>query len=77
MINTLDQDIKKKLALLNPRQKKTVLAVIENFADEQTDWWDRIGEDQQKAIDDSIAQMKKGVLIAHEEVVKKHRWLKK
>lgn len=77
MVKTLDQDIKKRLALLNPRQKKTVLAVIKNFTDDQSDWWDKISEEQQKAIDESIQQMNNRELISHEEVMKKHKWLKK
>ncbi len=42
------------------------------------DWWDEIGEEQQKAIDKALAEMKAGKLTPHDEVMKKYKkWLKK
>ncbi len=39
----------------------------------QLDWWDKIGEEQQKAIDKVIAEMKAGKLTLHDEVMKKYK----
>lgn len=73
--NSIDQDITHYLTLLNPLQKKTVLSVVKTFAKEQKDWWDEISEEQQKAIDDSLAEMRAGLLTPHGEVMKKHKKL--
>lgn len=46
--------------------------------EEQNDWWDEIGEEQQKAIDKALVEMKAGKLTPHDEVMKKYKkWLKK
>lgn len=77
-LKSIDKDIKYHLPLLNSRQKKTVLMVIKNFAADQKDWWDEISEEQQRAIDASLSQMKEGKLIPHNEVMKKYKkWIKK
>ena len=74
---SVDKEITKYLSLLNSRQKKTVLSVVKNFAAEQKDWWDEISKEQQVAIDESIAEMKKGKLTPHNEVMKKYsKWMK-
>lgn len=76
-LKSIDADIKHHLPLLNPRQKKTVLMVIKNFAADQKDWWAEISEEQQNAIDASLSQMKEGKLIPHNEVMKKYKkWIK-
>jgi predicted transcriptional regulator len=55
-----------------------VLTVVKTFMEYQKDWWDEIGEEQQKAIDKSLAEMKAGKLTPHNEVMKKYKkWLKK
>jgi predicted transcriptional regulator len=69
----LDKEIAQYLPQLNVQQKKTVLTVVKTFMKEQTDWWDEIGEEQQKAIDKSLAEMKTGKLTPHEEVMKKYK----
>lgn len=49
-----------------------------SFTKEQKDWWDELNESQQKAIDESIAEMKAGKLTSHVDVMKKYKkWMKK
>lgn len=44
---------------------------------DQQDWWDKISEEQQRAIDKALAEMKAGKLTPHNEVMKKYKkWLK-
>ena len=74
----LDKEINQYLPQLNVKQKRTVLTVVKTFMEDQQDWWDEIGEEQQKAIDKSLAEMKAGKLTPHDEVMKKYKkWLKK
>ena len=55
-----------------------MLSVVKSFAEGQKDWWDEISEEQQKAIDEALVEMKAGKLMPHEEVMKKYsKWLKK
>ena len=75
---SLDKEIAQLLPQLNVKQKKTVLTVVKTFMEEQKEWWDEIGEEQEKAIDKSLAEMKAGKLTPHDEVMKKYKkWLKK
>ncbi len=75
---SLDKEINHYLPLLNVKQKKTVLSVVKTFMDNQKDWWDEISEEQQIAIDKSLAEAKAGKLTPHDEVMKKSKkWLKK
>lgn len=75
---TLDKEISRHLSKLNLKQKKTVLTVVKTFIEEQQDWWNEISEEQQQAIDKSLAEMKAGKLTPHDEVMKKYgKWLKK
>ena len=77
-LKSIDAGIRHHLPLLNPRQKKTVLMVIKNFAADQKDWWDEISEEQQSAIDLSLSRTKQGKLVSHREVMKKYKkWMKK
>jgi predicted transcriptional regulator len=74
----LDKEISQYLPQLNVKQKRTVLTVVKTFMEDQQDWWDEIGEEQQKAIDKALAEMKAGKLTPHDEVMKKYKkWLKK
>lgn len=74
---TLDKEIAQYLANLNIKQKKTVLTVVKTFAQEQNDWWDEIGQEQQHAIDQALAEMKAGKLTPQDEVMKTYKkWLK-
>ena len=42
------------------------------------DWWDDLTESQQKAVEESIAEMKTGKLTPHADVMKKYKkWTKK
>lgn len=75
---SLDKEITQSLLHPNTRQKRTVLTVVKTFLEERADWWDEISEEQQKAIDKSLAEMKAGKLTPHDEVMKKYKkWLKK
>lgn len=75
---SLDKEIAQYLPQLNVKQKRTVLTVVKTFMEEQKDWWDEISEEQQKAIDKSLTEMKAGKLTPHDEVMKKYKkWLKK
>lgn len=77
-LKIIDQEIVQYLSHLNAKQKQAVLGVVKTFAAEQQDWWDEIGEEQQQAIDKSLAEMKAGKLTPHGEVMKKYKkWLKK
>ena len=74
----LVKEINEYLEHLNVQQQKAVLSVVKTFATEQKDWWDEISEEQQQAIDKSLAEMKAGKLTPHDEVMKKYKkWLKK
>jgi predicted transcriptional regulator len=70
---SIDKEIVQCLSRLNDKQKKTVLTVVKTFMNEQTDWWDEISNEQQKAIDKSLVEMKAGKLKPHSEVMKKYR----
>ena len=73
----LDKEINQYLPQLNVKQKRTVLTVVKTFMEDQQDWWDEIGEEQQKAIYNALAEMKAGKLTPHDEVMKKYKkWLK-
>lgn len=78
LAKSLDKEITQSLVHLNTRQKRTVLTIMKTFIEEQADWWDEISEQQQKAIDKSLAEMKAGKITPHDEVMKKYKkWLKK
>ncbi len=70
---SLDNEIARCLPKLNTRQKRTVLTVVKTFVEHQTDWWDEISEEQQKAIDKSLTEMKKGKLTPHHKVMQKYK----
>ena len=55
-----------------PNKKLAVLGLIKNFTAIQQDWWDEISKEQQDAIDASLAEMKAGNLLPHEEVMKNY-----
>ena len=75
---SLEKEIAQYLPRLNVKQKRTVLTVVKTFVEDQQDWWDEISEEQQKAIDKALAEMKAGKLTPHDEVMKKYKkWLKK
>ncbi len=70
-IKSLDTEIVDYLPKLNIKQKKTILSVVKTFAAEQEDWWDEISEEQQNAIDKSLAQMNTQKLTPNATVFKK------
>lgn len=69
----LDKEIFDYIPRLNTKQKQTVLKVVKTFMEDKKDWWDEISEEQQNAIDKSLAEMKTGKLTRHDEVMKKYR----
>ncbi|NII26646.1 hypothetical protein HB364_16270 [Pseudoflavitalea sp. X16] len=69
-IKLIDQEIIQYLPRLNIRQKQVVLRIIKTFAAQQQDWCDEISEEQQKAIDQSLAAMKAGKLTPHGQIIK-------
>ncbi len=72
---SLEKEITQYLPNLNIKQKKTVLTVVKSFMDEQQDWWNETSEEQQKAIDKALAEVKTGKLIPNDEVMKKYdKW---
>ncbi len=74
----IDREIVQYLPRLNDQQKQAVLGVVKTFAAEQQDWWDELNNEQQEAIDKSLAEMKAGKLTPQAEVLKKYKkWLKK
>jgi predicted transcriptional regulator len=76
--NEIDKEIAGYLPHLSTRQKKTVLTVVKTFMEEQQDWWDEIGEEQQKAIDKALVEAKEGKIVPHDEAMKKYKkWLRK
>ncbi len=73
----LVQEITYYLGQLNAEQQKAVLTVVKTFVAEQGDWWDEISQEQQKAIDKALQEMKVGKLTPHDEVMKKYKkWMK-
>jgi predicted transcriptional regulator len=70
---TIDKEIFNYLPRLNIKQKRTVLKVVKTFMEDQQDWWDEISQEQQAAIDKSLAEMRAGKLTPHDEVMKKYR----
>ena len=77
-VESLDKQIVHSLPRLNVKQKRTLLTVVKTFMEEQKDWWDEISEEQQKAIDKSLQEVKAGKLTSHQEVMKQYKkWLKK
>jgi predicted transcriptional regulator len=70
---TIDKEIFNYLPRLNIKQKQTVLKVVKTFMEDQQDWWDEISQEQQAAIDKSLAEMRAGKLTPHDEVMKKYR----
>ena len=75
---SIDSEINRYLSQLNTRQKKTVLTVVKTFAEEQSDWWNEISDEQQQAIEKALTEVNEGKLTPHETVMKKYqKWLKK
>lgn len=73
----LVQEITHYLGQLNTEQQKAVLTVVKTFAAEQGDWWEEVSQEQQKAIDKALQEMKAGKLTPHGEVMKKYKkWMK-
>lgn len=77
-VKLIDQEITQYLPHLSARQKQAVLNVVKTFAAEPQDWWNEISKEQQRAIDESVVEMKAGKLTPQADVMKKHKkWLNK
>jgi len=48
------------------------MSAAEILDKQQNDWWDEIDEEQQRAIDKALCEMKNGEVVSHEEVMKKY-----
>lgn len=72
-VKNTEQEITQDLPHLNAKYKKAVLSVVKTFAAEQRDWWDAMGQEQQGALDRSIAEMNAGKVTAHKDVLKKYK----
>jgi predicted transcriptional regulator len=70
---SLDTEITQCLPLLTTRQKRTVLNVVKTLAVQQKDWWDKISQAQQEAIDKSLEEMKAGKVTPHDKVIQKYK----
>lgn len=59
-------------------EPKTIKDITKTLAKGKKDWWDELTEAQQKAVDESIAEMKAGKLTLHADVMKKYKkWMKR
>lgn len=77
-VKLIDEEITQYLQHLIAKQKMAILGVVKTFAAEQQDWWDEISKEPQDAIDASLAELKDGKLLPHDEVMKNYRkWQKK
>lgn len=77
-VKVTDEEITQYLPHLNHKQKEAILSVVKTFASEQQDWWDEISEEQQAAIDRSLAEMNAGKLTPNDQVIKQYKkWLNK
>lgn len=56
-------------------EKPAVLAKVEAILkkEDESDWWDEIGESERNAIDEGIAEADRGELIPHKDVMKEVR----
>jgi predicted transcriptional regulator len=55
---------------------ESILRKIESLREEETDWWDTIGEDERAEIVEGLSQLDRGESVAHEEVMAKYKkWL--
>ncbi len=75
-VKTIDTKIIDYLSVLNAKEKKVVLSVVETFANDVSrgkDFWDELSKTQQAAIDRAIKEADSGKLTAHKLVMKKLR----
>lgn len=69
----IDEEIMQYIQHLNTNKKLAVLGLIKNFTAIQPDWWDEISKEQKNAIDFSLAEMKDGKLLTHDQVMKNYQ----
>ncbi len=72
----IDTKIMDYLGVLNVKEKKAVLSVVETFAKESgqsKDFWDELSKEQKIAIDRAINEAETGKLTEHKAVMKKLR----
>lgn len=62
--------------LLLQTQKESLLTKLKNvFEEEQTDWWDDLGEEEQKEVEIGISQADEGQYIDHQSAMNRfNKW---
>jgi hypothetical protein len=53
--------------------EQSVLERIKVMFDQTGDWWDLIGDDERKAIEEGLDQLNSGKSFSHDEVMKEAR----
>ena len=56
---------------LSTVQEEDILTLIEKIQKERSDWWDKISEDDKKAINEGLDQLDKGEYLSRSEVQSK------
>jgi predicted transcriptional regulator len=75
---SIDSKIADYVSFLSDKKKKTVLAVVKTFAEDETDLWDEMPDEIKASVKRGLKESEKGLGKPHEEVMKKYRkWLKK
>jgi predicted transcriptional regulator len=70
MASVLDKELSSYLKQLNEREKKSVLLMLKTFLHGRSQESGRISiEDYNREIDESIAEMERGDVYTHEQVV--------
>ena len=72
--DVLRKQVKKFVEKANEKELKIIYQLFE--IDKDSDWWPEISKEQQAAVKEAIAEVDKGEVIPHQEMVKKYRkWL--
>ncbi len=75
---SIDSKIANYVSFLSEKKKKTVLAVVKTFAEDETDLWDEMPDQIKASVKQGMKESEKGLGKSHAEVMKKYRkWLKK
>ncbi len=53
--------------------KKFYVTLTNTVSKKETDWWNTLSDKEKVAIEDGLAQVERGEVIPHEEVMKKSR----
>lgn len=75
---SIENKIANYVSFLADKKKKTVLAVVKTFAEDETDLCDEMPDEIKASVKKGLKEFEKGLGKPHEEVMKKYRkWLKK